>query len=617
MLDVAETSDSKITFTGSFDLQFWEGSDLSDTKTFSGGSLSFNESQFTVPVTVFENHYNAGAYINEEQNWSNWEIPPEETLISLGTLVYTNDELENDFGLSAPNHGANFGFTLDSPVGANYGSNFYIDIINSGDGAENINIGYRGSSRTANRLQLRFEGEEGSIGYPAPIFLDYLGARPVGASEDTPLQTSFNVADDTTASFELYGRLFTTEALVVPVEITSISEDTGVEGDFRTSDNKLIFNGTAQPLSEVEVFIESDMEGLESPVSIGNAIADGSGNWSLDYTGVELVDGEYGLTATATDIYGSDVGSTNKIQLLEIDTNFDIELDFSDSSIANNQTLQDRIIKAAGFWEEIILNDIPDVDNPAVGGFVDDLKITFKVDNIDGNEGTLAETDDYVLRLSNTSGNIDPLTGQSISSFDYLPLTGVITIDEGDQGLFDSYRFEQTMQHEIAHAIGFNPATLEDKDLIKDITGNSGETYYGFTGNNALNAYHELGGELVKEHESVPLEDNDSNPGHWNEWLFPDGSGDEGYTIIVDLPTSEFPFFEKTPVKVPGFSRKDELMTTANPPGKDALVSKLTLGAFKDLGFTVDGDKSQDIDLYTSFDGFGLIAESPLLDIGY
>lgn len=205
------------TLTGNFDLQFWRSthSDLVDEKTFSGGSLSFNESPFTIDASVYSNHYNVGAYINEDQPWYNWEIPPEDSLVSLGTLVYYNKELEDDFGRSAPNHGANFGLNLSDPVEANYNSNFYIDIINSRDGSENINIGFRGSSRTANRLQLSFDD-----GRPAPIFLDYLGARPVGASEETPLQTSFDVADNTTAEFELYGRLFTTSEPIFANSIT-------------------------------------------------------------------------------------------------------------------------------------------------------------------------------------------------------------------------------------------------------------------------------------------------------------------------------------------------------------------------------------------------------------
>jgi ribosomal protein L21E len=80
--------------------------------------------------------------------------------------------------------------------------------------------------------------------------------------------------------------------------VTSISDDTGTNAtDGVTSDNTLLFNGTSEANSTVEVFIEG--------VSIGTTTADASGNWSSDYSGTTLADGDYDITAQATDVAGN------------------------------------------------------------------------------------------------------------------------------------------------------------------------------------------------------------------------------------------------------------------------------------------------------------------------
>ncbi len=76
--------------------------------------------------------------------------------------------------------------------------------------------------------------------------------------------------------------------------ITGITNDTGTMGDHITSDITLIFHGTAEANSTVEVFLDG--------VSKGTTTANGSGAWSFDYTGTPLVNGQtYQVTATSRD----------------------------------------------------------------------------------------------------------------------------------------------------------------------------------------------------------------------------------------------------------------------------------------------------------------------------
>lgn len=74
--------------------------------------------------------------------------------------------------------------------------------------------------------------------------------------------------------------------------VLGFSEDTGAADDGVTSDNGLVFNGSAGAYDGIEVFLNG--------ASIGTADADGSGLWSFDYSTTSLGDGNYAVTAQAT-----------------------------------------------------------------------------------------------------------------------------------------------------------------------------------------------------------------------------------------------------------------------------------------------------------------------------
>jgi hypothetical protein len=449
----------------------------------------------------------------------------------------------------------------------------------------------------------------------SPFYFGYVGAvegEPQSITKDQLVlpgtKNSVNFPDGETVTYTLYGRVFSTEE-ASPIKITGITEDTGVKGDFRTSDNTLIFNGTAEAGSNVEVFLDLDGESD----SIGTTTADANGNWSYDHTGVEIPDSpdnpdnlaekKYKLTAESTNSYGEINSAT---ELLEVDTNYDIypdfdfsDSDFSDTNFVDNpkvEKLEAKIEEAASYWENIILNDIPDVNDPKAGGLVDDLEIKFKVIDIkdkeedSSKEDKLATTTNYRFR-DKLGNSIDPLTGKPLSTFNKLPHYAEILIDRDDiDEIIDTSRGLDTLKHEIAHAIGFNTSTVDEQGWLKENINNSSfpdfglfDNGNGFTGPNALQAYKDLGGN--PDHTSVPLQNGNKNDGkglvHWNEWLFPDGKGEKTDGITI--------------------RGQDELMTTEAPLGNENVVlSKLTLGAFQDLGFTVDltkGDENLKINL--------------------
>ncbi|MAL97468.1 MAG: hypothetical protein CL583_03365 [Alteromonadaceae bacterium] len=108
-----------------------------------------------------------------------------------------------------------------------------------------------------------------------------------GAGNVSPLSATLTVTVDT--------------ATTAP-DVETISDDTGTAGDGITSDNTLTIAGSAEPGAQVAVLLDGS--------AIGTVSANGGGIWSLDYTGVTLAEGNFVLTALATDVAGNTAASS-------------------------------------------------------------------------------------------------------------------------------------------------------------------------------------------------------------------------------------------------------------------------------------------------------------------
>uniref|UniRef100_UPI000833F95E VCBS domain-containing protein n=1 Tax=Rubripirellula obstinata TaxID=406547 RepID=UPI000833F95E len=94
--------------------------------------------------------------------------------------------------------------------------------------------------------------------------------------------------------------------------VQSVSTDSGINGtDGITSDNTLVYNGTAEADSTVEVFVDGS--------SAGTTTADSNGEWLFDDMGTTVADGTYTITATATDAAGN-VSLVSTAFTLTVDT---------------------------------------------------------------------------------------------------------------------------------------------------------------------------------------------------------------------------------------------------------------------------------------------------------
>ncbi|MEO8496003.1 MAG: Ig-like domain-containing protein, partial [Planctomycetota bacterium] len=140
--------------------------------------------------------------------------------------------------------------------------------------------------------------------------------------------------DNLSAFFDVPLTLDTT--IATPV-INSIELDTGARtSDGVTSDDNLLFHGTAEPGSTVSI-------SRTGAGFLGTAATDVSGNWSFDFMAI-LIDGEYEFTATAEDLAGN-TSSLSSVFAVTVDTSAPatpLNLDLvaaSDTGVSNSDNL--------------------------------------------------------------------------------------------------------------------------------------------------------------------------------------------------------------------------------------------------------------------------------------
>ncbi|NVK83738.1 MAG: hypothetical protein HWE21_05420, partial [Cytophagia bacterium] len=93
--------------------------------------------------------------------------------------------------------------------------------------------------------------------------------------------------------------------------VGAVGDDNGSSNsDFITNDQSLVIGGLAEANSSVEVFIDN--------TSVGTTTTNGQGTYLLDYTATDLSEGEYSITAKATDEAGN-TSSASTAQDVTID----------------------------------------------------------------------------------------------------------------------------------------------------------------------------------------------------------------------------------------------------------------------------------------------------------
>ena len=236
--------------------------------------------------------------------------------------------------------------------------------------------------------------------------------------------------------------------------------------------------------------------------------------------------GNYVSTALNS-VSGSNAALQSLEQTFQQDLNRDGYLGHFDISVnyTGDQAYASYVQAAAQRWEEVIKADLPDV-NSSQYGLIDDLRIEANVRFIDDVNGILGQAGPDLFR-----------SGSS------LPYHGVMTFDSADLAtMANNGTLFSVILHEMGHVLGIG--TLWTTLGLKN--------GFQYTGTNANNAYHQLGGTGY-----VPLETTGGSGtagSHWSEAVF-----------------------------------DNELMTGfAENPGVAMPLSIVTIGALQDLGYRVD-----------------------------
>jgi large repetitive protein len=177
---------------------------------------------------------------------------------------------------------------------------------------------------------------------PADGAYAFTAKATVSGSGTSPFSAAYNIRLDS--------------VIATPV-ISSITTDSGIAGDQITNDGTLIFTGTAEANSSVQVF--------RGATSLGMVTANTSGNWTLDYSAVSLADGPYVFTATATDAAGNSATSANFNVTIDSTapaapeiTNITTDTNIAGDRITSDQTLSLTGTAEAGSQVELFRDGI-------------------------------------------------------------------------------------------------------------------------------------------------------------------------------------------------------------------------------------------------------------------
>lgn len=195
-----------------------------------------------------------------------------------------------------------------------------------------------------------------------------------------------------------------------------------------------------------------------------------------------------------------------------------------DFTYRGNEAYRNAFEEAAKRWEQIITADLPDV------GRVDDIFIKARVIEMDGKGDLFGKAGPTDLRNDSR-----------------LPSKGIMEFDKADiREMSNDGILTDVIMHEMGHALGLG--TLWDTRYFDFVNYERG----GYTGENALQEYRRLSGDSSATY--VPLETGGGTGtayDHWSEDVF------------------------------------DVEMMTGYGNGDDMPISRVTIGALEDLGYTV------------------------------
>ena len=193
------------------------------------------------------------------------------------------------------------------------------------------------------------------------------------------INVAANVANDTATNGNILSNQLTTVYDNSPPsapQILYIDSYTCARSTTITADNTLVFNGSSEPNTKIEVIINN--------TSVGTTTALANGSWSFDHTSIILSDGTYNIKAKSTDASGN-VSADSSLFIITVstlDTDGDLIHDFCDDDDDNDGVLDtvDNSYLPNPDQEDANNNGIGDVqedcDNDGILNYYDKDNIT-------------------------------------------------------------------------------------------------------------------------------------------------------------------------------------------------------------------------------------------------
>jgi len=222
----------------------------------------------------------------------------------------------------------------------------------------------------------------------------------INPTTDLPSETSFYVEIEGTAFKDSYDNNFSgvntkdiwsfaTADITAPNSpvIVEVADYTCSETTLATADNTFVITGTAENESTVNVFIND--------TNVGTVSTDSNGSWTLDLSSTVQIDGEYNITATATDSSNNTSSASDEFEIIVSTTNSDLDNipDFCDSDVENDgyadatqiteKTKYGFSPNGDGINDTWTIRDIENFDNNSVKVYNRSGRLVYAKDNYD------------------------------------------------------------------------------------------------------------------------------------------------------------------------------------------------------------------------------------------
>ncbi len=374
-------------------------------------------------IEVFIDAVSAGSVSADGSG--NWSFGPTSPLAD-GSYNFTAQATDTAGNVSVVS-GAT-AITVDGSIGAPTIVSVSSDTGNAGDGITYDNqLVISGTTDANDDVEVFVDGV--SVGTTTANgagawSFDYTGTTLADGSYVLTAQASDNSGNISVVSADFN---LTIDSVIAQPVVASITTDTATAADGITSDNQLLFNGTAEIGASVEVFMDAG--------SIGTTTADGSGNWSFNYTGTTLADGSYVITAQATDIAGN---------VSVLSANFNLTVDATAPAAPAVTAITNDTAAADGITSDnqLLFSGTAEA-NVQVEVFVDAVSVGTTISNGGGTwsfdyTGTTLADNSYVITAQaiDTAGNASVVSGGFNLTVDTSdPASPAITTITDDNGI--------------------------------------------------------------------------------------------------------------------------------------------------------------------------------------